>query len=347
MANADSQLPEYITPQALSSANLDQPGQAYFTRSPGTQSIGARGASYSFTTIPEPNWPAPNYFSEATSSAPFTAYGTLSGYDFVSPPGLVEDVASSCDYEYFPLIHGDACATTSVSVPASHTTSTEALFAQYTGQLVEPAIGRPRYTPSMSSPESKSFRGTHQMLSQGVVPLSPGIARPGHSSLDLDGDRAVADCGTRSKIQLRTAFRKAKPKRRSSHTSTLSGRKSGQEEDEDQEDFLTPEERRARHSHNIVEKQYRNRLNAQFVRLLAVLPADQRNASSGDDSTISDAPVAEDKRVSKAEVLDLATRRIKALEERRRRLEEENSQLLGNVDAMTSNVVSRGLGKRE
>ncbi|KAM7195770.1 hypothetical protein V8F20_007340 [Naviculisporaceae sp. PSN 640] len=228
------------------------------------------------------------------------------------------------------------------SVPTSPPTSPGVL---YSSQLVKPATGRPNYTPSMPR-ESNSFRGCPQTVKQGVVPLDPSIARPGYPSLNFEGDKAVADCGAGNKVQLRTALRKAKPKRRQSHPSSPSGKKSGQDEEEDREDPLTPEERRARHSHNIVEKQYRNRLNAQFVRLLSVLPAEQRNGSSGEDGTASDAPTAEDKRLSKAEVLDLAMRRIKALEEDRRRLEEENGQLVNNVDAMTSNMMNRSVGKR-
>ncbi|KNB06489.1 hypothetical protein FOXG_19688 [Fusarium oxysporum f. sp. lycopersici 4287] len=43
----------------------------------------------------------------------------------------------------------------------------------------------------------------------------------------------------------------------------------------------TPKERRTRASHNRVEKQYRNRLNAQFESLLSVLPEQLRAANNG------------------------------------------------------------------
>lgn len=99
---------------------------------------------------------------------------------------------------------------------------------------------------------------------------------------------------------------------------------------------LTPDERRARRNHNIVEKQYRNRLNAQFERLLAVLPSEnQRNP--GDDSRDAEEShdTASDRRMSKAEVLEVATRRIKALEVERRRLYRERRELLQNIETLT------------
>ncbi|RYC80777.1 hypothetical protein BFJ63_vAg16330 [Fusarium oxysporum f. sp. narcissi] len=75
------------------------------------------------------------------------------------------------------------------------------------------------------------------------------------------------------------------------------------------------EERRARLSHNRVEKQYRNRLNAQFESLLNALPTkvQQGDNSNGDDNEwdgINDP----DHRVSKGEVLEMACKRIQALE---------------------------------
>ncbi|KAK0743678.1 hypothetical protein B0T18DRAFT_188764 [Schizothecium vesticola] len=99
---------------------------------------------------------------------------------------------------------------------------------------------------------------------------------------------------------------------------------------------LTPDERRARRNHNIVEKQYRNRLNAQFERLLAVLPSEHQR-TPGDDSRDAEEShdTASDRRMSKAEVLEVATRRIKALEVERRRLYREKRELLQNIESLT------------
>ena len=84
-----------------------------------------------------------------------------------------------------------------------------------------------------------------------------------------------------------------------------------------------------RRTHNLVEKQYRNRLNAQFERLLAVLPAryetHEEEQGRGDDVS--------DKTISKAEVLGLATWRIKTLEQQNRELLARQDQLMWDLEA--------------
>ncbi|EWZ78206.1 hypothetical protein FOCG_17342 [Fusarium oxysporum f. sp. radicis-lycopersici 26381] len=93
----------------------------------------------------------------------------------------------------------------------------------------------------------------------------------------------------------------------------------------------TPKERRTRASHNLVEKQYRNRLNAQFESLLSVLPEQLRAVNNGngdtDDSEGNDA----DRRVSKGEVLEMARKHIQLLEQERAELERKNLELRGNL----------------
>ncbi|KAK4450579.1 hypothetical protein QBC34DRAFT_402897 [Podospora aff. communis PSN243] len=87
-------------------------------------------------------------------------------------------------------------------------------------------------------------------------------------------------------------------------------------------------EGRIRRTHNLVEKQYRNRLNAQFERLLAVLPAryetDEEEQGRGDD--------VPDKTISKAEVLGMATQRIKMLEQQNRELLAHQDQLMWDLE---------------
>ncbi|EXK24856.1 hypothetical protein FOMG_18441 [Fusarium oxysporum f. sp. melonis 26406] len=93
----------------------------------------------------------------------------------------------------------------------------------------------------------------------------------------------------------------------------------------------TPKERRIRASHNHVEKQYRNRLNAQFESLLSSLPEQLRAGNNGngdiDESEGNDA----DRRVSKGEVLEMARKHIQLLEQERVQLERENLELHGNL----------------
>lgn len=124
----------------------------------------------------------------------------------------------------------------------------------------------------------------------------------------------------RSTTQLRTASRA--PKRYSQSTA----RKPAE----------TPEEVKARAAHNQVEQQYRKRLNAQFERLLAVLPQPDYDEEGMDEEGGGEGSgrVGMDKRISKAEVLDLARRRIKLLERERASLERQNEELLSNERRM-------------
>ncbi|KAM7198793.1 hypothetical protein V8F33_004807 [Rhypophila sp. PSN 637] len=336
-ASGTFQPPQYINPESLNSTHPDPAGWRYLSDTTGTQSFGFGVGGYGLTTFPESDWPDSSYVSEAMSSAPFTSPDNLSGYDSVSPEDLAGNaVANSYDYEiFFPI-------------PTSAGPEPESWYSSHTeiyhGQPLGLPTGDPNHVSGMP-PESKYMRGTTLLPKRRVSTSSSRMARPRGSMLEMSGDNPV-DGGTSSKTQLRTAFRKAKTKRQPSQSSAASGKKSRPEEEEEQVEEPTAEERSARNRHNIVEKQYRNRLNAQFVRLLAILPAEQRNGSS-DDSNTSDNPARGQKRASKADVLDMAARRIKALEEERARLEGEHNTLMSSVNAMTSTVMGRGLRNME
>jgi hypothetical protein len=174
-------------------------------------------------------------------------------------------------------------------------------------------------------------------------------------------------------IQLRTAARKPRARNLTStpesallspSTTTNSNTNSNNSHNtkpppppaEDDDSDVTAEKRRTRRSHNLVEKQYRNRLNAQFERLLAVLPVEQCRAATtstnplnvaGGGSSNSGSTAGDDKRMSKAEVLDLATRRIRALEVERDRLLRERRELLRGMEVVMAGAAAvRGAGVR-
>lgn len=99
----------------------------------------------------------------------------------------------------------------------------------------------------------------------------------------------------------------------------------------------TIEERRSRASHNLVEKQYRNRLNAQFESLLNSLPEHVRSGGPGDeDDSEGPMPDTTDRRVSKAEVLEMARRHIKSLERNNSTLARERDDLAQQVEMLRS-----------
>jgi hypothetical protein len=155
--------------------------------------------------------------------------------------------------------------------------------------------------------------------------------------------------------QLRTASRK--PKTRGKEPGSASPDHSCH----DEEDPLTSDERRARHSHNLVEKQYRNRLNKHFESLLAVLPRgtannrsflggggrsrpnDARTPAGAGGAAEGHATVPDDRRLSKAEVLELAKERIIALRRENARLKSQRLELAASVDVVRDAVARGGI----
>lgn len=94
----------------------------------------------------------------------------------------------------------------------------------------------------------------------------------------------------------------------------------------------TAEEKRSRECHNQVEKQYRNRLNAQFESLLDALPENMRRGESSNDGDHNyEGFSSAERKVSRAEVLDMARRHIKLLERECALLEGERDDLRDNV----------------
>lgn len=96
----------------------------------------------------------------------------------------------------------------------------------------------------------------------------------------------------------------------------------------------------ARTSHNLVEKQYRTRLNSHFSTLLGVLPQDVVGAEidgyGGGDTS------GPERKVSKAEVLVLAKSHIETLEQTKQRLEGDKEALLEDVQRLKGAWVRMG-----
>jgi hypothetical protein len=87
----------------------------------------------------------------------------------------------------------------------------------------------------------------------------------------------------------------------------------------------------SRTNHNMVEKQYRNRLNSQFDTLLSVLP------DAVMDSRVSG---SEERKISKAEVLILAMQHISQLEKAGSQLKGERDALLEKLNLLKGNWAS-------
>jgi hypothetical protein len=98
---------------------------------------------------------------------------------------------------------------------------------------------------------------------------------------------------------------------KNNHTDSSTNRKSGKKGDQIMH-------------HNMVEKQYRNRLNGQFENLLNTLPAEMRKYKIEDTWGDGDHPL---KRVSKIETLVMATNYIQGLEKKEETLVEQQKIL--------------------
>ncbi|KAK4169463.1 hypothetical protein QBC43DRAFT_62784 [Cladorrhinum sp. PSN259] len=102
----------------------------------------------------------------------------------------------------------------------------------------------------------------------------------------------------------------------------------------------TPRERKSRNSHNLVEKQYRNRLNLQFESLMNALPESVKTSVAvggggpGSEGTLSEGLDLGERKLSKAQVLDISTRYIKSLEKDREKLERENGELVRGMERL-------------
>ncbi|KAL6405372.1 hypothetical protein AUP68_11125 [Ilyonectria robusta] len=175
----------------------------------------------------------------------------------------------------------------------------------------------------------------HTKLEYAVNPknLSPqGTKRSSQASLEEDEDEPPAtqphdsnmnaSAKTRTSVKLRSASRK----RKTPSLKTIAGKKV----------HVSPAEKQARHCHNQVEKQYRNRLNLQFENLLTALPAVQSEDEHVDG--LGDGHDKNSRCFSRAEVLGRAKRRIKSLERDYEVLAMERDRLLADITRIQQTI---------
>uniref|UniRef100_A0A0D2Y5R3 BHLH domain-containing protein n=1 Tax=Fusarium oxysporum (strain Fo5176) TaxID=660025 RepID=A0A0D2Y5R3_FUSOF len=183
------------------------------------------------------------------------------------------------------------------------------------------------YSPSLGAvwPAHVSPAATFLPTPPMADELSPAESEPEEDNQDDDEDYDD-DSEPASKKRKRSTATKPRakgkdgPKRNPTQLRTASRAPKKRAAAQPRHPSETSEEVKARAAHNQVEQQYRKRLNTHFERLLAVLPAPGTEGG-----------IANDRRVSKAEVLDLARERIRALEKQTARLERERRELRGRI----------------
>ncbi|KAJ9150657.1 hypothetical protein NKR23_g3587 [Pleurostoma richardsiae] len=277
----------------------------------GHSSAGLFEGSYSQGAPPEPSFPeyiAPAHLQNASPH-----------FDHPYPWGP----GSSIDGAEPPLDSGGSLSRsfpgTFAHVPHPHRSLSESQDGEFSGPEADTGS-----THSYGNPGSKRTR-TSPSLASGQVQAQMDIAShittaPGPSGASLTKQKPLSKLRSASRTSKNTVHRPSE----------------------------TADERKSRNSHNLVEKQYRNRLNAQFESLLDALPDPMRAPSSGaaDGSGMQSFDFGE-KRVSKAEVLDLARRHIQSLERERDALERERDDLLVNMGKLREAYARRDGDGRE
>ncbi|KAF5019313.1 hypothetical protein F66182_8687 [Fusarium sp. NRRL 66182] len=198
--------------------------------------------------------------------------------------------------------------------PPHRTSST--LSEGYDLSSASPSIGA--VWPAHVSPAA-TFLPTPPMAEADELSAAESEANPdseSSSSSDSEPASKKRKRATKNKNKVKDAKRNPTQLR----TASRAPKKRGAAAAQPRHPSETTEEVKARAAHNQVEQQYRKRLNAHFERLLAVLPAPGTEGG-----------IANDRRVSKAEVLDLARERIRALEKQTARLERERRELRGII----------------
>ncbi|KAI5928700.1 hypothetical protein F4810DRAFT_717258 [Camillea tinctor] len=244
------------------------------------------------------------------------------------------DLRSSGPNSFMPSRAGsfDSSAHQSVTTETGYTNQADAYGYMYSHNQGQHPGGLASTTPAPSPPtgphgkkhkpvprRGKSRHHPHPHHHQGFSPessSSPATATPATlATASVVSSSSAGGAGGKSK--LRSASRTSK----NTHHNPPA----------------TAEERRSRETHNNVEKQYRNRLNAHFENLLNALPESMQCGEGVDGAgggVVGESLDSSDRRVSKAEVLDMARRHIKALERECAMLEGERDELRDNMEKL-------------
>lgn len=282
-----------------------------------------------------------NHHLSHAPTGPAFAYGNelISPSSIHSSRGHYDSVVSS--HWDDALSHG--ASTPKVTTPAAHVTANPWAELDETQEDNHPApASRPRRTPRPRRQKKEAQKASE--ASQGGGSSSAGGGAPSVSDAASPGSVSQ---NSRASIGSKSASMASTTSTTSSRQSKLRSASRTSKNSRDKPND-TPEERRTRASHNLVEKQYRNRLNAQFESLLNALPEQARfggngnsngngsgngngNGNGNGDENESDGATEADRRVSKGEVLEMARKHIQALEQERNQLERENLELQGNL----------------
>ncbi|WZH43208.1 uncharacterized protein QYS62_004210 [Fusarium acuminatum] len=278
-----------------------------------------------------------SHLAHASTDPTTYAYGS----NLVSPSSIHPDNAhfdTSASTQWEDSLGHDS-STPKVRTPAHQMASNPwAEIEETLGDNKSSAASRPRKTPRSRRQKkearklSDDSQGARSSSTGGTAPSVSDAASPSTTSQNSRTSVGSKSVSMASTVSVSTAS--AVSSRQSKLRSASRTSKNSRDKPND-----TPEDRRTRASHNLVEKQYRNRLNAQFESLLSALPEQVRHGNGGSENgsgngngdNESDQANDPDRRVSKGEVLEMARKHIEALERERSQLEMENLELHGSI----------------
>jgi hypothetical protein len=323
-------------------------------------------ASYEFGDVADPSadwlsspvlglsdWPADHQFNDDYATSP------------ISSPGICTPVAGE-SRNYFNDCFGEASQQSSRTSPPTEAVRTSSSYPQ----AVPPSNWNPSSAGANSQVSGMSYvplslihdphaganddyndgtRGPMYSLSSSVAftredsPESAfrGAWEPPKASKRHSGSSKPGKSSSRVKEKSQQHLQKGSSSSGSKGHQLRSTKKGHRINVSEKDDLPSTESTKvSKTSHNMVEKQYRTRLNGQFSNLLGALPQDLIEAEvegyGRDDSG------GAEKKVSKAEVLMLAKRHIETLEQERVGLENGNKELSENMQHLKAAWVSMG-----
>ncbi|KAK0649765.1 hypothetical protein B0T16DRAFT_410673 [Cercophora newfieldiana] len=328
----DSRMPDTIGPQS----DMDAPSvsdyylplaaeQHYFTASPlGPRNTNAymycANSTHSRTT-PGATGEEAYFFTSSVTAAVDSAAGLSAVYDMELSQTSMPPTPQSANAPISPLSPLSPASPISPFPPLTPLTVSSGV-SYFSG---DGFVSRDAWTGTEINTETNLDTGhDHPFFSPLLADSSSIAAPPGAMALRPRSRRRGPEPPKANRLIARRRRHEDVP----AHGGGIGDGGSGGGNNESAADAVTAG--RIRHSHNIVEKQYRNRLNAQFERLLAVLPAryetDEEEQGQGRRGDVPD------KTISKAEVLGMATQRIKVLEQQNRELLARQDQLMWDLE---------------
>lgn len=250
---------------------------------------------------------------------------------------------------------------TYASVPSDSTWNMDSYFKQQPGVILSFASPTANYSNSfMSAPlemdddeDDNSDTTDKTFLEQKVSIPSPQITTESSHSHQRPRKESWEEMSIAAEIQ-------SSSKKHSTRSKTQQNNQSGSRSNSSLNSTAGPQLRNVRHrpnleveaqtpgrmpgsraSHNMVERNYRTRLNNQFSHLLEVLPADMVAVEIGAGSMSSG---DQEKKVSKGEILLLARRYILNLEEAKRILEAEKVEMEKDIRRLRAALIKKGGG---